>query len=241
MLANQVLDLSGFLNWPQRLIRDYLGIVLDESPIEIRSLRLEDFEAARKVEAEAWGEQLRQFDREQFSARVGKFPEGNICAVKDERMVGLINMQQLNYDFDHPLATWDAATNGGFLRHDPQGAYLYGVNLSIARHALLTGAGNLLMLKIGALMLDLNVRGILLGVRPLRYHLFARRLTFEEYLWDDEGKVRDPELSLYCRMGFHIKLSLPNYFDDPESVNYGVLLMMDNPHHKPGGSNSTRR
>jgi hypothetical protein len=232
MLASQIIDLSGFTNFPRRLVEDYVRIVLEDSNIRVRSLTPDDFEGAKKVEAEAWGENLAQFSREQFLSRVTKFPDGNIGAVKDGRLVGLINTQRVDYDFNNPFPTWNHATADGFLRHNPQGTHLYGVNLSIDRHALLSGVGNLLMLRIGGLMLEQNIAGILLGVRPLGYHRFSHRMTFEEYLYDPDGRVRDPELNMYGRMGFHIKLCLPDYFDDHESGNYGVLLMMENPHYK---------
>ncbi|MBI3463380.1 MAG: hypothetical protein HY000_10020 [Planctomycetes bacterium] len=229
-LAEQILDLSGFTNLPLRLLRDYLGLVLESSPVHVRSLRRDDYEAAKQVEAEAWGEKMPQFDRDQFEARVAKFPKGNVAAFWEGRMVGIINTQRTNYDFDRPIPTWYEATNNGFLRHEPDGAYLYGVNLSIAKNALLSGAGNVMMLHVGKVMLDLGLKGILLGVRPLRYHRFAARMSFDEYLYGPDGEVRDPELGMYCRMGFHVKAVLPNYFDDPESGNFGVLLLMDNPH-----------
>jgi hypothetical protein len=109
------------------------------------------------------------------------------------------------------------------------------VNLSVAKHALMSGAGNLIMLQIGNVMLDLNLRGIILGVRPLRYHRFVGKMSFDEYLYDKNGKIRDPEVGMYCRMGFHVKKALPNYFEDKESANYGVLLFSENPHYEERG------
>lgn len=232
-LSDQVLDLSGFINYPVRLLRDYIGYMMEESPIKVRPLRPEDYEEAKRVEAEAWGEQYIQFDREQFEARIRKFRRGNICAVRERRMLGLINTQRVHYDWEHPWRTWHEATQNGYLRHDPDGRYIYGVNLSIAQNELLSGAGNLIMLQIGTAMLDLNLEGIILGVRPLRYHRFADTMTFDEYLYDKRGKIRDPELGMYCRMGFQIRKALPDYFEDAESRNYGVLLYLGNPHFDP--------
>lgn len=229
-LSDQVLDLSGFINYPVRLLRDYIAFMMEDSPIKVRPLQPDDFEDAKRVESEAWGEQYIQFDREQFEERIRKFRRGNICATKESRMVALINTQRVNYDWDHPWPTWYEATNNGYLRHDADGRYIYGVNLAIAQNELLSGAGNLIMLQIGAAMLDLNLQGIILGVRPLRYHRFADKMTFDEYLYDKRGKIRDPELGMYCRMGFHIAKALPDYFEDAESRNYGVLLYMENPH-----------
>jgi len=232
-LSDQVLDLTGFMNYPVRLVRDYIGAMLSESAIRVRSLHRDDFEDAKRVEEEAWGEQYVQFDRERFEERIRKFPRGNICAIKEGRMVALINTQRVNYDWDRPWPTWYEATNDGFLRHDPDGHYIYGVNLAIAQNELLSGAGNLIMLQIGAVMMDLNIEGIILGVRPLRYHRFADKMSFDEYLYDKRGKIRDPELGMYCRMGFHVRKALPDYFEDAESKNYGVLLYIENPHYDP--------
>ena len=229
-LSDQVLDLTGFINYPVRLLRDYIAFMMADSPIKVRSLQPSDFEDAKRVESEAWGEQYIQFDREQFEERIRKFRRGNICALKEGRMVALINTQRVDYDWDHPWPTWYEATNNGYLRHDAAGRYIYGVNLAIAQNELLSGAGNLIMLQIGFVMMELNVRGISLGVRPLRYHRFADKMTFDEYVYDKRGKIRDPELGMYCRMGFHIRKALPEYFEDAESRNYGVLLYMENPH-----------
>ena len=180
------------------------------------------------------GEQYIQFDREQFEERIHKFPLGNICAQNNEgQMVALINTQRVHYDWDNPWPTWYEATNNGRLRHDADGLYIYGVNLSIARNALLSGAGNMIMLRIGMVMMELNLKGIILGVRPLRYHRFADKMSFDEYLYDKRGKIRDPELGMYCRMGFKIRKALPEYFEDAESANYGVLLSTENPHFAP--------
>jgi hypothetical protein len=229
-LSDQVLDLTGFINYPVRLLRDYISFMMADSPIKVRSLQPADFEEAKRVESEAWGEQYIQFDREQFEERIRKFRRGNICALKEGKMVALINTQRVDYDWDHPWPTWYEATNNGYLRHDAAGRYIYGVNLAIAQNELLSGAGNLIMLQIGVAMMELNMQGIILGVRPLRYHKFADKMTFDEYLYDKRGKIRDPELGMYCRMGFDIRKALPEYFEDAESRNYGVLLGLENPH-----------
>ena len=89
------------------------------------------------------------------------------------------------------------------------------------------------MMQIGMVMMELNLKGTILGVRPMRYHRFADKMTFDEYLYDKRGKIRDPEVGMYCRMGFQVKLALPEYFEDEESRNYGVLLFLENPHHDP--------
>lgn len=232
-LSGEVLDLTGFMNYPLRLVREYIDCMFTDSPIQVRPMRPDDFESAKRVEQEAWGEQYTQFDREQFEERIRKFSMGNICAVKDGRMVALITMQRVHYDWEKPWPTWYEATNNGYLRHDPDGRFIYGVNLAIAQNELLSGAGNLIMIQIGTVMMDLNLEGIILGVRPLRYHRFADKMTFDEYLYDKRGKIRDPELGMYCRMGFSVAKALPDYFEDAESKNYGVLLSMDNPHFDP--------
>ena len=232
-LSGEVLDLTGFMNYPLRMVREYIDGMMADSPIQVRPLQPDDFEEAKRVEEAAWGEQYTQFERDQFEERIRKFSKGNICAVKDGRMVALIAMQRVNYDWDHPWPTWYEATNNGYLRHDPDGGYIYGVNLAIAQNELLSGAGNMIMIQVGTVMMDLNLEGIILGVRPLRYHRFADKMTFDEYLYDKRGKIRDPELGMYCRMGFQIAKALPEYFEDAESKNYGVLLTMENPHYDP--------
>src|SRR5262245_53883772 len=108
-LGDQILDLPGFINFPRQLILAYIDPLLGEHSVQIQSLRPDHFEDAKRLQADAWGEQLPQLSREQFETRIGKFPEGNICAVKDGRMLALINTQRMNYDFDRPVPTWNEA------------------------------------------------------------------------------------------------------------------------------------
>jgi ribosomal protein S18 acetylase RimI-like enzyme len=56
-------------------------------------------------------------------------------------------------------------------------------------------------------------------------------MSVEEYVYarTKTGRVLDPELALYLSLGMKIEKIIPNYFDDPESLNYGVLVSWANP------------
>ncbi len=51
---------------------------------------------------------------------------------------------------------------------------------------------------------------------------YARTLT-------PSGRTLDPELALFKRIGLYYIKSLPDYFSDEKSLNYGALLVWDNP------------
>ncbi len=56
-------------------------------------------------------------------------------------------------------------------------------------------------------------------------------MTAEEYLEakNARGEPLDPEVRFYKRAGLKIGKVIPGYFDDPDSLSYGVLLIWENP------------
>ena len=55
---------------------------------------------------------------------------------------------------------------------------------------------------------------------PVDNYVFGKRAT---------GKPFDPELYFYLKQGFEIVEIIPEYMDDPESLNYGVMIGWKNP------------
>ncbi len=61
-------------------------------------------------------------------------------------------------------------------------------------------------------------------------------MTPQEYIAakTSSGKCLDPEIWFYLKAGLQIVKVIPDYFEDPESCNNGVLLAWKNPfHNKP--------
>ncbi len=197
--------------------------------VKVRQARVEDIEGILNVEEEVWPEKLRA-TKVQFESRIKTFSEGTIVALVDGTIIGVVATEIVDYDFSAPPLTWNEITDNGFIKktHDPCGDTLYGVDLSVSPFGI--GASNLLMQEIGKLTIRRNLKRGILGARIPRYHKFADKMTAEEYVRNKRGsRPIDPELIFYTRLGLRITRIIPNYIKDPESCNYGVLLVWNSP------------
>jgi ribosomal protein S18 acetylase RimI-like enzyme len=95
------------------------------------------------------------------------------------------------------------------------------------------GIGKKLMISVGKLAIKYNLKQGLLGARIPNYHKYADKIKVEDYVKINKNEKTnippDPELMFYQKLGLKIVKVIPNYFDDPESLNYGVLMEWKNP------------
>ena len=205
--------------------------MVKEMEIRVRQANLEDINGILIVEEEAWPEGLRA-SKEQFISRIKIFPEGTLVAeeVDEGNIVGVVVTEILNYDIENPIPTWKEATDNGLIKktHNPNGDTLYGVDLSVSRFA--NSASKNLILGIGKIIIRRNLKQAVLGARIPRYHKYNDRMNVKDYVYGKRGKRPfDPELVFYSKVGLQIFGILPDYIDDPDSCNYGVLLCWKNP------------
>jgi hypothetical protein len=71
----------------------------------------------------------------------------------------------------------------------------------------------------------------------------ASRQVAEDYLWDKpDGGYRDWQVRMYSNIpGLKLVRLIPAYFDDPASLDYGVLWRWRNPLYRISGGRFTRR
>ncbi len=200
--------------------------------IKIRTAKMEDIPEIIIVEEEAWPEGLRATE-EMFRSRIETFPEGTLVAENTSRIIGVVATEIIKY-VGTPLSWYDITDNGSIRgTHDPNGDTLYGVDLSVSPYSL-RGVSRSLLLAVGKFVIARNLKRILFGARIPRYHKFCHRMNPEEYIKarTNSGKILDPELGFYVSIGLQITELLPDYIKDPDSCNYGVLLLWQNPFYQ---------
>lgn len=208
--------------------------VIGKPRISIRLATPNDIEALLLVEEEAWKDPSQRADADTIRARVLSFPPGVIVAESKGDVWGFVVVSPIEESFFADTSknfTWSEIAQVG-IETEPQDfskKILYGVNLSVSSCAP-TGTQFQLMQEVGKLAIRLNVKEILLGGRIPSYHKFSEKMTAEEYIhWKVKNRPRDPELRMYSHAGLEIVRSLPGYFPDQESCDYGVLLRWKNP------------
>lgn len=215
--------------------------------IRIRQARVDDIEAILLVEEKAWPENLRA-SREMYQSRLGTFPQGTLIAEREGNIEGVVVVQLMNFSSTPDISSWNEATDYGYIKnsHDPEGNSLYGVNLSVFPQTQSRVALALLE-AVDKLAIRLDLKQILLGGRILSFARYLKQYCqkngisvisdeerdkiAEDYMraTNKRGNPLDPEINFYQKAGTKIIKLLPNYFKDPESLDYGVLLVWLNP------------
>ena len=203
----------------------------EKRSLRIRPVRSKDMKEILRIEREAWPEGLRATE-EMFRSRLKSFPEGFLCAVMDEEMQGFVVTEILDYDIRSSSLSWEQATDHGYIRktHNPNGDTLYGVSLSVSTHAQKTVAVPLLEAT-GKLVIKYGLKQGVFGSRIPRYHRYASKMPVEKYIKAKTrtGRLIDPELGIYQSVGLRPIRIIPDYIKDPESLNYGILVVWENP------------
>ncbi|MGP4080480.1 GNAT family N-acetyltransferase [Pseudalkalibacillus sp. R45] len=167
--------------------------------------------------------------KEQLENHVRLFPDGAICAEVDGELAGSITTLIVN---NHGEAhTWEEITdNGSIGTHAPTGNALYVVDISVRPRYRKTGLGKLLMQALYHLVVELKLESVLGGSRMPGFDKVKDQMDPQVYL--DRvirGESKDPVVSFLMKAGRTPVKLMPNYLDDPESGNYGVLMQWKNP------------
>lgn len=204
--------------------------------IKVRRAREADIAKYEELQAERWLDE-NQASHEQLISRLKAHPEGMLVAEEDGQIVGMVYAMRIaDYDEDKS-PTWYEVTHNGYCdNHVPDGNIIFGVDLS-TDPKVGARAGDALLAEVGRLAIKENIEWCMLGGRMPGYHKYQDKMTAEEYLWskDDQGRFLDRQVRFYTGVpGLRAIKALPNYFHDPESCDYGVLLKWHNPfHNKP--------
>jgi ribosomal protein S18 acetylase RimI-like enzyme len=198
-----------------------------------REARIEDANQISVLEKEVWGSNAATLAN--IKNRIETFSSGNVIALSGEKIVGYVCGVIINDETAKNSRTWYEYTDNGNIRgaYDPEGKTFFGVSLTVSNIIRNSGIGSRLLLEIARMAIENNLeRGILGGRLPFYYK--KKKLPVEKYveLKGQDGKLFDPELRLYCRMGLKIIKLQKDYFKDPESLDYGVILEWKNPFYR---------
>jgi hypothetical protein len=157
-------------------------------------------------------------------------PDLIFCAFENGQMTATASgFFTTEADLDKYKSWLEKTGNGYFTRHNTTGNVGFGADLSVTRDAS-TRTSNRLMLSFLFEIIGYELKALYLGSRIPSYHKH-RQMPVEDYVYAkrQSGKPLDPEIYFYLKDGFEIVEIIPDYMDDPESLNYGVLIRWNNP------------
>lgn len=166
------------------------------------------------------------------------FDAGQFVALDGDRVVGASTTLRLNFDFNHIDHTFAEIIQGGWLTsHQPDGAWLYGADISVRPDYRGRGVATALYAARQEVVWRLGLKGqVTAGMIP-GFSQVKHQMTAEQY-YDGvvSGRIKDPTLSMQMKVGFEPRALLANYINDPVCDNYSVLLVLDASKDVPGAS-----
>jgi predicted N-acetyltransferase YhbS len=170
-----------------------------------------------------------RFKQAHFLKHMELFEDGQFVALDRDAVVGATATVRLNFDFDHVDHTFADIIQGGWLTsHQPDGAWLYGADLSVRPEYRGRGLATALYAARQEVVWRLKLSGqITAGMIP-GYGALKETMPAEQYYAGVlAGSIRDPTLSMQMSVGFEPRGLLANYLNDPVCDNYSVLLVLD--------------
>ena len=170
---------------------------------------------------------------EMLRGQLARFTEGQFVAEYGDRIVGYCATFRVAEQPALAPHTWREITGGGFAaRHDPEGDWLYGMDVCVDPDFRGLRIGRRLYAARKKLCQKLGLRGIVFGGRlPDLAKRIARYGSAQEYV--DAviaGRQRDATLSFQLRNGFEFIGLLPRYLPgDQDSLGNAAHLVWRNP------------
>ncbi|NII09246.1 bifunctional GNAT family N-acetyltransferase/carbon-nitrogen hydrolase family protein [Oleiagrimonas sp. C23AA] len=180
------------------------------------------------VYSKEWGHSA-----EMLRGQQAHFAQGQFVAEYEGRIVGYCATFRIDESAALSPHTWTQITGGGFgSRHDPQGDWLYGMEVVVDPAYRGMRIGQRLYSARKRLCTELKLRGIVFGGRlPGLAKRRAKYKNAQDYVQAVvEGKLRDQTLSFQLRNGFEVIGLLPEYVpSDHESLGFATHLVWRNP------------
>jgi GNAT superfamily N-acetyltransferase len=195
----------------------------------------EGLEALQRVVFPTLADEQR-FKAAHYRRHLELFAEGQFVVTDSGRVVAATSTVRRHFDFGAAQHSFAEIIQGGWLTsHQPDGAWLYGADVSVDPDYRRRGLARALYAARQDLVWRLGLAGqVSAGMMP-GYGALKGRMTAQAYLDRvRSGELVDPTLSTQQRLGFELRELLPDHLDDPVCDNYAVLIVLDASKSIPG-------
>ena len=205
-----------------------------KSQLYIRNACLKDVPAICDLTTRAYaGTGMHGYSEGAVTGQINNFPAGQFIITVDEKIVGYCATFIIGEDIALKAHTWAEVTGNGYAsRHDPNGEWLYGMEVCVDPAYRGYRLGQRLYNERKNLCQSLGLKGIVFAGRlPTLYKRIKRFGTVENYVEQVKTKKqRDPVLSFQLHNGFEVLGIIKDYLTvDHQSLGYGIHLIWKNP------------
>jgi len=201
----------------------------------VRLLRLSDYRAVADIQRRSFPE-MEPWTRDQFSAQLARFPEGQVGVEFGGRLVGTSSTLIVDLEALREVHTFKEAADGGYItKHDLEGDSLYGIDIAVDPEFRGLRLARRLYDARKEIAARRGLKRMLIAGRIPNYHRHQAKLTPEQYVEKVRKKeLRDPVVTAQLANRFRILRVLRDYLPgDKESCGHAVLMEWPNPDWVP--------
>ncbi len=198
-----------------------------EHKLVTRHFTVDDYDALREMSYDEYLGISMPWEKRYIAALIDTFPEGQICIDDKGKPVAVALSLIIDFTLYGDQHTYNQIIGDGtFSTHDPEGDFLYGIDVIIDPEYRGMRLGRRLYDARKELAENLNLKGILLGGRMPGYHTYAEQLSPQKYILKvKKREIHDPVLSFQLANDFQVNNLLKNYWpEDHLSGGHAVLL-----------------
>lgn len=214
--------------------------------ITIQNTRFEQAQQVVDTVLDAYGVRpgekcIHCLDLQSVLEQLERFPEGQFAAIhhgpEGDLVVGIAATMRVTGPPQYPPKKWmEKLGTMGILNHDPNGEWLYGVEMAVRPAYRRMGIGTALYQARFDFVRRLNLRGWYAGGMLMGYHRYMDQMSVQEY---GEKVMRrelvDPTVTMQMNRGFKPHGLIPDYLDEGVAGNTAVLIIWENPDYREGG------
>lgn len=207
-------------------------IMTNKIHLEVRNATKDDVDGIIELSKEVYGKNW-SLNKAMVMGQLSFFPEGQFVAIYNDEIVGHCATFITSGDIALKPHNWSDITGFGHAsRHNPNGDYLYGMEICVSERYRGLRIGQRLYDARRKLCKQRGLSGIVFGGRMPHFKRKSKQYsTPEEYITAvQEKKIKDPVVNFQLRNNFEIIGVLDNYLEgDKESMGYATHMVWKNP------------
>ncbi len=210
--------------------------MLEDLHLKIRNITVEDYPQLKELMDKVYDDIGGAWPLHTIEKLIKDFPEGQICLIDHDQIVGVALSVQVDYQrFSNPHTYDDLTDQKENIINDVNGDTIYGLDMLIAPEYRGYRLGRRLYEARKELCRQHNLRAILAGGRIPSYYSHSENMSPVEYLEAvRERKLYDPILSFQLSNDFQVTRLLKQYLpEDEKSQGYATLLEWKNIFFEP--------
>mgnify|MGYP000719459423 FL=1 len=204
--------------------------------IKIRNLEKQDYPQLKDLMDQIYQDIGGSWPEHTIFKLIDDLPEGQICVVDHDRIIGVALAVQVDYQqFSNPHTYDDLISKRETILNNSNGDALYGLDVLIHPDYRGYRLGRRLYEARKELCRQHNLRAILAGGRIPNYHEHADEMSPAEYFEAVKNKrIYDPILTFQLSNDFQVTRLLKQYLpEDEKSQGYATLLEWRNIFYEP--------